>query len=141
MSTQSRIDTAIEGSPLTTLDVERVESLVDGLGESELADQELDGADAAGCDGAGLGGDLEVDVGGGEDRLGRRSGHRLIEPPSDFELAGGVVSVWNRFHWSIFSAAGRNINPGSRSESRLPSESLGRRSVERSHPRSRSHGR
>src|SRR3954468_6395208 len=39
-----------------------------------------------------------MDVGGGEDRLGRGGGDRPVEPASDFPLAGGVVSVWNRFH-------------------------------------------
>ena len=68
------------------VELEQVEPLVDGLGESELADQQLDGADAAAGDAAGLGGGLVVDVGGGEDRLGRRCGDRPVEPAADFRL-------------------------------------------------------
>ena len=80
------------------VELEQVEPLVDGLGEAELPDEQLDGADAAAGDGPGLGGDLVVDVRGGEDRLGRGCGDRSVEPPADFALAGGVVAVWNRSH-------------------------------------------
>jgi hypothetical protein len=41
---------------------EQVESFVDGLGQPELADEELDGTDAAAGDGPGLGGDFIVQV-------------------------------------------------------------------------------
>ena len=50
--------------------LEQVESLVDGLGEPEFPDEEVDGADAAAGDGLGLGGGVVVDVRGGEDRIG-----------------------------------------------------------------------
>jgi hypothetical protein len=71
---------------------------IDGLGESEFPDQELDGTDAAGCDGSGPGGDFIVDIRGGEDRLRRGRMDRPVEPLADFPLAGGAVLVWNRFH-------------------------------------------
>jgi len=41
----------------------------------------------------GLVGDLGVDVGRGEDRLGRRRGDGPIESPPDFALARGAVTV------------------------------------------------
>jgi hypothetical protein len=50
------------------VELEQVESVVDGLGQSEFADQEMNGPDAAAGDGFGLVGDLVVDVGGGDDR-------------------------------------------------------------------------
>ena len=53
------------------MDFEELEPVVDGLGESELADERLDGADAAVRDRAGLGGDLVLDVGRGDDRVRR----------------------------------------------------------------------
>ena len=80
--------------------LEQVESLVDGLGQAELADEELDGADAAAGDGPGLGGGLVVDVGGGEDRLGRGCGDGSVEPAGGFcacrRRGGGVESVFTR---------------------------------------------
>jgi hypothetical protein len=78
--------------------LEQMEALVDGLGEAELADQELDGADAAAGYRPRLGGDVVVDVAGGEDWLGRGLGDRSVEPESDFPLARGVADVWNRSH-------------------------------------------
>ena len=82
------------------VELEQVESLVDGLGQAELPDQELDGADAAAGDGPGLGGDLVVDVGGGEDRLGRGCGDRVVEPAGGFSACRrrgvGVESVFTR---------------------------------------------
>jgi len=50
--------------------LEQVESFVDGLGQSELANEQLDGADAAAGDSLRLGGDFVVDIGRGDDRLG-----------------------------------------------------------------------
>ena len=88
----------VVGLVVGEVELEQVESLVDGLGEAELADEQLDGADAAAGDGPGLGGGLVVDVGGGEDRLGRGCGDGSVEPAADFALAGGVVAVWNRLH-------------------------------------------
>ena len=64
--------------------LEQVESLVDGLGEPELPDEQLDGADATAGDGLGLGGGLVVDVGGGEDRLGRGCGDGLDRAAGGF---------------------------------------------------------
>src|SRR5208282_5336026 len=78
------------------VELEQVEAFVDGLGQSELADEQVDGADATAGDGLDLGGGLVVDVGGGEDRHGRRRRDRSIEPAVDFPLAGGVMAVWNR---------------------------------------------
>jgi len=83
--------------------LEQVESLVDGLGQAELTDQELDGTDAAAGDGPSLVGDVEMEVGCGEDRPWRGCGDGLVEPVADSPLAGGVVSVWNRLPLEISS--------------------------------------
>jgi len=80
------------------VELQHMESFVDGLGQAELADQELDGADAAAGDCPRLGGDIVMDVGGGEDRVGRWGSDRPVESPADFALARGVMAVWNRFH-------------------------------------------
>ena len=45
----------VVGLVVGEVELEQVEALVDGLGEAELADQEVDGADAAVGDGPGLG--------------------------------------------------------------------------------------
>ena len=50
--------------------LQQVEVPVDVLDQPELPGQEVDGPDAAGCDGPDLLGDLVVDVGGGHHRLG-----------------------------------------------------------------------
>ena len=80
------------------VELEQMESLIDGRIEAELADQELNGADAAAGDGSNFNRGFVLDVAGGDDRLERGGGDRTIEPASDFALARGVVAVWNRFH-------------------------------------------
>lgn len=80
------------------MDLEPIEPLVEGSGEVESPHREWDGADAAAGDRAGFGGDLVVDVRGGEDRPWRGGGDRAIEPLADIPLAGGVVWEWNRSH-------------------------------------------
>src|SRR5262249_20939100 len=80
------------------VELEQVEPLVDGLSEAEVPHEPLDGGGGAAGDRPGLVGDLVVDVGGGEDGVGRGSGDGPVEPAAEFPLAGGVVSVWNRFH-------------------------------------------
>ena len=45
----------VVGLVVGQVELEQVESLVDGLGQAEFADQELDGADAAAGDGPGPG--------------------------------------------------------------------------------------
>src|SRR3954466_7879993 len=101
-----------------------MESLVDGLGEAELADEEVDSADAPAGDGLGLGGGVVVDVRGGEDRLGRRCGDRSVEPAADSALAGGVVAVWNRSHSKSPRGCGRGIGA---SRSNMPEKPGDRR--------------
>ncbi len=88
----------VVGLVVREMEPEQAEPLVDGLVQPELADQQMDGADAAAGDCPGLGGDIVVDIGGGEDWVGRWGGDRTVESAADFPLAGGVVSVWNRFH-------------------------------------------
>ncbi len=52
------------------MELEQMESLSNGLIEAELADQELDGADATARDGSDFGRRFVLDVAGGEDRVG-----------------------------------------------------------------------
>jgi len=73
--------------------LEQMESIVDRPGEPELVDEQLNGTDAPLGDGLGPGGGLVVDIRGGEDRIGRRCGGRLVEAPADFALASDVVSM------------------------------------------------
>src|SRR5512135_3185072 len=80
------------------MELEQVESPVDGLGQAEFVHEQLDGTDAAAGDGPGLGGGIVMDVGGGEDRVGRGCSDGPVESAADFPPAGGVVPVWNRFH-------------------------------------------
>jgi hypothetical protein len=101
----------VVGLVVGEVELQQVESLVDGLGQAELADQQMDGADAAAGDAAGLGGDVIVDVGGGEDRLGRGGGDGPVESAADSPLAGGVVAVWNRSQPSPFSLFCTKILP------------------------------
>src|SRR5512135_1198012 len=88
----------VVGLVVGEVELQQMEPLVDGLGQAELPHEQLDGADAAADDRPGLGGDIVVDVGGGEDWVGRRCGDRTVESAADVALAGGVVSVWNRSH-------------------------------------------
>jgi hypothetical protein len=88
----------VVGFVVGEVELEQVEPLVDSLREAELADQQVDGADAAAGDGSCLGRGFVLDVAGRDDRIGRRGGDRPIEPSSNFPLAGGVMAVWNRFH-------------------------------------------
>jgi hypothetical protein len=80
------------------MEFEQVESLVDGLGESEIADEQLDSPDATTGYGLCPGGGLIVNVRGGKERPWRRGGDRFVEALVDFALADGMASVWNRFH-------------------------------------------
>jgi hypothetical protein len=86
------------GLVIGEVELEQVEPLVDGLGQSKFPHQEMDGADAAAGDGPRLVGDLVLDVDGSDDRLWRGGGDGSVEAAPDFALAGGVMAVWNRFH-------------------------------------------
>ena len=94
------------------VELEQVEPFVDRLGEPEFPHEELNGADPTAGDGLCLGGGLVADVRGGEDRLRRGCGGGSIEPLADFPLAGGVVSVWNRFHSKSPCGLGQGICVG-----------------------------
>ena len=67
--------------------LEEVQALVDGVNESELAGQGVEGADTAVADGAGPSGDLVMDVGGGEQRSGAAAEVRFVESALDAALA------------------------------------------------------
>ena len=89
--------------------LEQVESFVDGLGEPEFPYQELHGPDPAGGDGAGLLGDVIMDVRRGEDRLWRgavivrSSRWRIFRLPVAWcgvESASLEISLWVR-SWDL----------------------------------------
>ncbi len=71
----------------------QVEPLVDDFGEAELADERLDGADAAVGDRAGLGSDLVMDVGRGDDRIRRGLCDGSMEPATDLAGEGFCVCL------------------------------------------------
>ena len=93
----SKIENVI-GFVVREVTLEQVETIVNGLDQSEFTDHQMNATDASARDGLGLVGDLIVDVRGGDDGLGRWRGDGSIESPTDFVLARGVVTVWNGFH-------------------------------------------
>ena len=58
-----------------------------------LPGQEVDGPDAAGCDGPGPVGDLVVDVGGGHHRLMTFDAGLILDPAEDSPLASVQLAV------------------------------------------------
>jgi len=74
--------------------LEQVESFVDGLGQAEFLDQEMDGADAAAGEGVGLVSDVVMDIGGvktgsGEGAVtGRSSRRRILRLPAAWWRCG-----------------------------------------------------
>jgi hypothetical protein len=100
------------GLVIGEVELEQVESVVDGLREAEFPQQELDGTDAARGDGASLVGDVIVDIRCGEDGLWRWGGDGPIEPLANFPLAVGVMSVWNRAHSKSPCGLGHGICVG-----------------------------
>ena len=61
--------------------------------QPELAGQEMDRPDAAGCDGPGPLGDLVVDVGGGHHRLVAFDAGLVLDPAEDSPLASVQLAV------------------------------------------------
>ena len=61
--------------------------------QPELPGQEVDGPDAAGCDGPDLLGDLVVDVGGGHHRLMPLDAGLILDPAGDSPLASVQLAV------------------------------------------------
>ena len=78
--------------------LEQVEVPVDVVDQAELAGQEVDGPDAAGCDGPGPLGDLVVDVGGGHHRLMAFDAGLILDATGDSPLAGGELSADSGVH-------------------------------------------
>ena len=66
--------------------------------EADLAGQEVDGADAAGRDGADPVGDLVMDVGGGEHRLMAFDAGLILDAAKDSPLASVELSVETGVH-------------------------------------------
>ena len=63
------------------------------LDEADLAGQEVDRPDAAGCDAPGTLGDLVADVGGGHHRLGSFDAGLVLDPTEDSSLASVQQAV------------------------------------------------
>ena len=78
--------------------LEQVEVPVDVLDQAELAGQEVDGPDAAGCDGPGPLGDLVVDVGGGHHRLMAFDAGLVLDAAEDSPLASVQLAVDTGVH-------------------------------------------
>ena len=76
----------VVGLVVGEVELEQVEPLVNGFREAEVADQQLNPADAAARNRASLGGDLVLDVVRGDDRIRRGRGDRAAEPAADFRL-------------------------------------------------------
>jgi hypothetical protein len=108
------------------VELEQVEPLIEGLGETELPHQQMNGADASAGDGSDLGRGFILEVAGGEDRLERRGSDRTIEPSSDFPLASGVMAVWNGFHSTLFRCFGEMDATPQRQPYNSPKEDLSR---------------
>src|ERR1044071_267183 len=68
------------------MNLEEMESAIDGVDEADAACQEVKGADAAMADGVGALGDFVVDVAGGEDRPLAADGPGFVEPLLDSAL-------------------------------------------------------
>ena len=69
------------------MDLEQVQTVVDGVDEAALACEEMKGADAAEGDAAAALGDVVVDVACLEDGLGAIAELGLVEPALDLALA------------------------------------------------------
>ena len=78
--------------------LEQVEVLVDVVDQAELPGHEVDGPDAAGCDGPGPLGDLVVDVGGGHHRLVAFDAGLILDAAGDSPLACGELSADSGVH-------------------------------------------
>src|SRR5262249_7744306 len=66
--------------------------------QADLAGQEVDGPDPAGGDGPGPVGQLVVDVGGGQHRLGALDAGLVLDPAEDAPLASGQPAVDTGVH-------------------------------------------
>src|SRR5947209_9440851 len=78
--------------------LQRVEALVDVVGQSDVAGREVDGADAAGCESPDLLGDLVVDVGGGHHRLGSFDTGLVLDSAEDATLASAALPMDTGVH-------------------------------------------
>ena len=78
--------------------LEQVEVPVDVLDQPELAGQEVDGPDAAGCDGPDPLGDLVVDVGGGHHRPVAFDAGLVLDAAEDSPLASVQLAMDTGVH-------------------------------------------
>src|SRR4051794_22621207 len=78
--------------------LEQVEALVDVVDQPDLAGQEMDGTDAAGCDAPDLLGDLIVNVGGGHHRLRAFDARLVLDTAQDSPLASVQLAMDTGVH-------------------------------------------
>src|SRR6056297_2700977 len=77
---------------------EEVEVAVDVVDQAELAGQQVDGPDAAGCDAPDLLGEFVADVGGGRHRLGAFDAGAVLQASGDSSLASGEFAAETGVH-------------------------------------------
>jgi hypothetical protein len=80
------------------VELEQVQSAVDGIDEGDLAGQGVDGADAARADGAAAVGDLLLEVARGEHGLAAPLHVGLVQTALYALLAVGQLAAYARFH-------------------------------------------
>ena len=80
------------------VDLEQVQPAVDGLGQAQLAHQEVDGADTAVADAPATVADFVVDVAGGEHGLGAAAQVVFVQTFLDAALAAGELLAYSGVH-------------------------------------------
>ena len=78
--------------------LEQVEVVIDVTDQAEFPGHEVDGPDAAGCDGPSPIGDLVVDIGGGHHRLVSFDAGLILDATEDSPLAAGEFSADSGVH-------------------------------------------
>ena len=88
----------VVGFVIRQMDLEEVKSLVDGLRQSELVGEHVDGSDASVSNGSVSMRNVVFDGATGEDRSACGGVVCLVESPSDSGLACAEPGAENRFH-------------------------------------------
>jgi WD40 repeat protein len=93
------------------LNLEQMESSVDGIGESDALGEQMESADAAIADGVNAVGDFVVDVGGGEDGAIAAHGFGFVESSLDSALVSTEPLSYLDVHSKFLSACGDEVWP------------------------------
>jgi hypothetical protein len=87
------------GLVLGQMNLEQVELSVDGVEESQVAGEGMDGCEAAVGDSVGAVADLVVDVRGGEQRVGAIAALGRVEAAVNLVLGASQLLVYRSVHW------------------------------------------